>query len=326
MIDFYASEPHFLDHLAPIVRAMGQKRILVGRGLLDHARRRGLVATADGGDPSRPVVVASNTDTKRMRKLGRTRIAFIEHGIGQSYAGDPHAASIGAYAGGKDRGDLGLFMVPNEHAASRFRATYPGNRTVIVGSPKLDEAPAYEPGPKPVVAVSFHWDCSVVPETRSSRKEYWGAIQALARTHTVIGHGHPRAFLMDRLDTYYRRAGIEVVTDFAEVLRRASVYVCDNSSSLYEFAATGRPVVVLNASWYRKQVHHGLRFWDAADVGIQVDRAEDFAAAIETALKDPPKRQAARERALDIVYAYRSGGAVRAAGAITEWAGLAVAA
>jgi hypothetical protein len=60
------------------------------------------------------------------------------------------------------------------------------------------------------------------------------------------------------------------VASLREVQRRAAVYVCDNSSSMYEFAATGRPVVVLDLPegrikgiGYRRNINHGLRFWDA---------------------------------------------------------------
>jgi UDP-N-acetylglucosamine:LPS N-acetylglucosamine transferase len=97
------------------------------------------------------------------------------------------------------------------------------------------------------------------------------------------------------------------------------VYVCDNSSTIYEFAATGRPVVVLNGPHYRRDVHHGLRFWDAADVGIQVDHPRDLPDAIEEALRDPEPRRRAREAALGIVYAHRTGAAQRAAAALTDW-------
>jgi len=113
--------------------------------------------------------------------------------------------------------------------------------------------------------------------------------------------------------------GIEVVESFAEVCRRADVFIADNTSALYEFAAIGRPVVVLNAPFYRRNVHHGLRFWEAADVGIQVDRADALLPAVAHALGDPPERRAAREAALAIVYGYRSGAAQRAAQAISAW-------
>jgi hypothetical protein len=109
------------------------------------------------------------------------------------------------------------------------------------------------------------------------------------------------------------------VPDFADVCRRADVYVCDNSSTLYEFASTGRPVVVLNSPQYRGTVNHGLRFWDAAHVGLHAWPGDNLGDVVERALQDPPKAREDREDALDIVYAYRTGGAQRAADAIVRW-------
>jgi CDP-glycerol glycerophosphotransferase (TagB/SpsB family) len=118
------------------------------------------------------------------------------------------------------------------------------------------------------------------------------------------------------LDRRYRRAGINVVRDFADVCRQADLYITDNSSSLYEFAATGRPVVVLNAPWYRRDVHHGLRFWDAIP-GPQVDHSRDLVPTVLKALETDTTDL--RESALAKVYAYRSGAAERAARIIEEW-------
>jgi UDP-N-acetylglucosamine:LPS N-acetylglucosamine transferase len=118
----------------------------------------------------------------------------------------------------------------------------------------------------------------------------------------------------------YRLAGIPFVPEFADVCRRADVYVCDNSSTLFAFAATGRPVVVLNPPWYDKRVDHGLRFWEAADVGVQCNDPADLPAAIDKALRDTPAQRKRREAALDLVYAYREGAAQRAADVLTEWA------
>lgn len=142
------------------------------------------------------------------------------------------------------------------------------------------------------------------------------AIVRLASRYTVIGHGHPRA--MADLAPWYRRAGIEVVADFADVCRRADLLVFDNSSVGFEFASTGRPVVVLDPYHYRRGVHHGLRFWDAIPGLVCADRAGvpdavSLTAVVERALEDPPEAQEARERALELVCARRSGAAERAA-------------
>ena len=110
--------------------------------------------------------------------------------------------------------------------------------------------------------------------------------------------------MTQRMERLYRKAGIPFVAAFEDVCRQADLFIADNTSCLFEFAATGRPVVVLNSKYYRRNVNHGLRYWDAADVGIQVDRPEDLVAAVAEALVDAPARQAARDAALDLVCAH----------------------
>jgi CDP-glycerol glycerophosphotransferase (TagB/SpsB family) len=179
----------------------------------------------------------------------------------------------------------------------------------------------------PVVAVSFHWDCHVSPETRSAFSQFCSQVGRLVKDDSirVIGHGHPRilgsAAAPMGLARWYARAGIEVVYSFEEVCQRADLYVNDASSTLFEFASTGRPVVVMNPDWYRREIHHGLRFWEASTVGVNVGPKGSQREAIAAALADPPAQQAAREAALDLVYAYRSGGAERAAAVLVDWAG-----
>lgn len=314
-MDFFASESQFLDHLIPIWREMGGE-FTVSRPLYDHAVRRGIPLPERGPLPGDgPVLVASYGDIRKVRAAGRRRIAFIEHGIGQSYVGGSHPS----YSGGGDRADIGLFLVPNENAASQWRRTYPQARVEVIGCPKLDAIPEYKPQDPPIVAVSFHWNCELVPETMGTFAQFSSGLPALASGFHVIGHGHPRAFSVDGLARRYYRMGIEPEYDFDQVLATAALYVCDNSSSLYEFAATGRPVVVLNGSGYRRDVDHGLRFWEASKVGVNCDDPRQLVAAVTEALQDDPQRRADREAALDIVYAYRHGAAARAAAVLADW-------
>ena len=105
---------------------------------------------------------------------------------------------------------------------------------------------------------------------------------------------------------------MEAVKDFGDVLDRADLLVGDNTSALYEYASTGRPVVVMNAPQYRRDVHHGLRFWDYPP-GLQVDRPEQLADTIARALTDPPGAQALRAAAVGETYAYTDGHAARRA-------------
>ena len=259
------------------------------------------------------MLVASFRDYGRAWARGYRRIALVEHGIGQSYVGLAH----GAYTGGPGRDHVGLFLSPNETAASRDRAAYPRARVEIIGDPVLDSLSRRSLDGPPVVCLSFHWDWSRIPELKSAAPHYLSVLPELARRFTVIGHGHPRA--LDRLTLIYRRLGIELVSSFDEVCRRASVYVCDNSSTLYEFASTGRPVVVLNAPWFRRNVSHGLRFWDAAGVGRQVDRPEDLAEAIACSLSEGQPSTA--DAALRLAYSPgTTGAAERGAAILADWA------
>ena len=323
-LDALAYEPQFLDHLAPVWQALpGSGRFLVPPELLSRATGLGVAAEAlrvdmrrpAAGDPARRALVASYGDMKKGRRLGYGAFAFLEHGIGQSYNGDHHSRRHPSYPGGMDRADVELFLVPNETAAAAWRAAYPRATVVIVGSPRLDALPRRQPGPGPVVAVSFHPSFSFSPETKSAYGHYRLVLPELAERYRVIGHAHPR--WADTMTREYRRLGIPFVADFADVCRRADVYACDNSSTLYEFASTGRPVVVLNAPWYRRTVDHGLRFWEAATVGVQVDEPGDVVAGIEAALADD--RQVAREAALTLVYGLRTNGAAAAATAVIDW-------
>jgi hypothetical protein len=87
---------------------------------------------------------------------------------------------------------------------------------------------------------------------------------------------------------------------------------------MFEFAATGRPVVVLNAQGYRRDVSHGLRFWDASTVGINVWRRDELMDGIARALESRSDDVAAREEALGVVYGLRTAAGERAAAAIRE--------
>jgi hypothetical protein len=305
VIDVYASAPWYLDHLLPIAEALGPDLGTIHRmkplKLRPHAR-------------TRTALVASYGDLRVMRRAGYERFALTQHGAGQSYGND-HPS----FPGGRDQGDVDLFLVPNEHAAQRWRAVYPRARVEVVGCPKLDQLPERVPGPGPVVAVSFHWEFRLVPESRSAYQEFAAMLPVLAQRYRMVGHGHPRRREMPRV---WRRMKVPHLPSFADVCRQADVYVCDNSSSLFEFAATSRPVVVLNANGYRRDVSHGLRFWDAASVGVNVDRPADLLAGIERALEMRPEDVAAREAALDVVYGVRSGSAQLAAAAIRSTFGI----
>ncbi len=260
--------------------------------------------------PDDVTLVASYNDLVKVRQKA-SRIVLMQHGAGQSY-GDRNPA----YPGGRDNDAVGLFLVPGEHPAARWREAYPRASVEVVGSPRLDDLPRRAPDGRVTVAVTFHWRYGTIPETRHAFSRFQQAVVNLSTNFHVIGHGHPRA---TSLPWFWQHHGIEWVPDFDEVCRRADVLIFDNTSAGFEFAATGRPVVVLNAPYYRPEVKHGLRFWDAARVGIQCDKPAFLEDAVRRALALEPEDVAAREAALDMVYGYRTGAAQRASDAIREW-------
>lgn len=313
-VDVLSSAPKYRAHLRPVWDALPPE--LRGRWVeLDRGapQFRAEPVRAKRGDVA---LVAGYTDMRTARRAGYERIAYMEHGIGQTYGTtDAHLP------GGNDRDPIGLFLSPNEHAASKDRDRYGRKaRVEVIGAPRLDTLEIRQAeNARPVVAVSFHWQRTLVPEMRSAFDHFAPSMLELSRRFDILGHAHPQA---SNVPLLWRRLGVRYTPDFGEVLRRADVYVCDNSSTLYEFAATGRPVVVLNAPEYRRDVEHGLRFWEAANVGVQVDEPWQLGDAISEALEDALERHQARDAALRVVYAHLGDGpaAPRAADALAEFA------
>src|SRR4029079_2253577 len=133
----------------------------------------------------------------------------------------------------------------------------------------------------------------------------------VAERYTTIGTAHPR--IARAAEKAYADTGIEGASA-EEFLRRAEVLACDNTSLGWEFISLDRPVVWLNAPWYRRGVEHGMRFWEWADSGVQVDEPEQLNAAIALALADEPAQQERRREVAAQVYGCHS--AARGAAAI----------
>jgi hypothetical protein len=75
------------------------------------------------------------------------------------------------------------------------------------------------------------------------------------------------------------------------------VLIADNTSLLYEMLYLGRKVVALNAPWYRRDVEHGLRFWEHAPPG-QVDNAAELVEQIDADFPDRLGQIVERELAI----------------------------
>lgn len=319
VLDVLATERHYVDHVAPVWWAMPADRrgtFVTTKTLEAHARRQGIDPfvvrhyTVPPGDAA--VLVAGIRDVRIAEDAGRRPI-LLEHGAGQNYGNDH-----GSYSGGVDRQAVELFLTPNDVVAERNRRSYPGARHVVVGCPRLDRWAHLEPR-RQHPAIAFHWDCSVAPEAGSAFRWYHRELRR-TREHfgTLIGHAHPRAWPTVSLP--YRKAGLLQLTEIDEVLELASVYVVDNSSTGWEAMAVGIPVVWLNAPHWRRDVELGLRFWEYADAGVQVDEASQLIGAIEEALEDSPALQERRAEVVGEIYGELDGKAsLRAADAICDY-------
>ena len=330
VIDVVASEPHFVDHTLPVYEALPEEsrgRFYVGKGkpanrlAAQHVRDAGYQPTI-GHPPSGSAgltLVAAVGDLVAVNRMSpRRRFAYMEHGCGISYGG--HRAS---YIGGKKRPACEVIFTPNEWTAEKQREATPWIEVLSLGSsPRLDRWVNDPPGrlDPPRVVVSFHADmANVCPEAGTALPFYAKHLHRLVGgPWEVVGHAHPRACLTGAPQAVYRRAGIPFVDSFEDVLATGSVYLCDNSSSIYEMAATGRPVVALNCPQYRRKVSHGLRFWDHIP-GLQCDSPDDLSTVVLRALEDPPDARQLREDAIRHVYPQNDGrSAQRAAGKLVE--------
>lgn len=315
----FASLPNYAHHIEPVWQALPEE--LRGESWAPVGRPWGIPLRVPSRTPPGPVLVASFADA---RAMSRRDLVLVDHGAGQHYPGDPRAFDNGSYAGGGGLDSVRLFLTPSERVADRWRASYPGVPAVAVGCPRLDVLRRARPprGKGPVVVITWHWDCALCPETQSALRHYWRGLEPLRDALRALGgelwgSAHPRAW--SALERLYGHLGIHAVRDIDEVLGAADVLVFDNTSAGLEAASLDIPVVVLDAPWYRKNVTHGGRFWDWADVGVRISEPDQLVPAVLEALMDPPEvANRRRDVALD-VYAYQDDRASeRAAAAIVD--------
>lgn len=321
-VSFLASERHFIDHLLPIWNDLPKhvkdkfyvhkdaeiyaQYMKLDYTLYDHAIHNDFMLRKNIYG-----VVASWGDLRRLGK-GNVQAIYLEHGAGQTYN-----ARHNSYAGGKNRNNVILFLCPNKFVEKRNKEYYPDKATKIIGCPKLDvlHNKTFKINKKePIIGVSFHWDCKICPETLSTYEYYKAAI--IETDYNILGHSHPR--LWEIAKKHYRQNNISRTQFFSEVLERCDVYCVDNSSSLFEFASLNKPVVVLNAPWYRREVEHGLRFWEFADIGVNCDAPEDLNEAIKEAVKDTARQRKRRMKIIDEVYPVRGNATQKAVEAIMD--------
>jgi hypothetical protein len=312
-LDVFASEVHYADHIVPIWNKLPEKYkgtfFVASEDLYNYCLSLGVSTTIELPSDNL-TLVASYGDYKKTAGP----VVYMEHGIGHTY-GTGHPSYAGS--SGKDR--VVLFLCQHELTQSKNLEAYPETPSYVIGTPKMDKIKV-RPAQGRTVAISFHWDAKIAPETRSAFTFYRPILKQLIRStrFDLIGHSHPRKQWRKTLKQYYEAIGLEHVENFSEVLDRADVYVIDNSSSAYEFAAAGRHVVLMNAPWYRKNVNHGIRFWDYLP-GPMVDRPADLKPTIIDVLDNPDKYEKQRKEVVSSLYPYMGKSSQRAAKYLSKW-------
>lgn len=325
-IDAYCSLRHYLDHVAPIWRALPEHlrgTLIAPQDVAAWGRRSGAPHPVEAvqGFPDRrsrqPVIVASFTDHHAVRPRPTV---LVNHGAGQSYLGDQNARGHEAFSGGPGRERVLLHIEPGPLAA--MQTAKAGQSYAMVGSPRLDpwhDGSCRVDHQSRVVAIGFHHNARQggCVEQWSALEHFRPVLADLAQRFDLLGHGHPRSW--DRTSHMWGTLGVRAEPDFAKVLDQAAVYVTDTSSTGPEFASTGRPVIFCSAPWYRRHVKHGGRFWEWPQHALHVEEPGDLADAIATALSDPSELVARQWPMVDGVFAAEDGQAAqRAAEAIVS--------
>ena len=283
----YVVQPHHADHLLPVWDALAPAY----RGTLytgfdtatrDYCASLGFESHVGMPPPSDvPVIVASGNELPAVQHA-----ILLSHGIDQTYEGVEHIC----WAGGPGRQNVVLFVCPDEASAKANWARYPETPCAIVGSPHVEvlrQLPPY-PLPEQRIAITGHWEAnSLAPELRGGfawfEKEYERLCRA--RPEAFVLHGHPR--MHDFMAWKAKEWGVEFEPSFERLTQRAWCLIADNTSALYEWAALGRPVVVVSPIWYRREIEHGKRFWEFADIGPHVSDPAVLESAIDVSMADP---------------------------------------
>lgn len=270
-VDFYATREWYVDHLAPIWQALPVQ----DRGTFYLAPLNTLTATARnyGISPEirqprrdRLTVVAGGAELPGLRHA-----VLVEHGAGQTYLDVEHES----WAGGPGREHVRLFVVPNETVEKANRTRYPDAR-YLTAAPRVERLRQIPRARTPLIVFGRHWDSYLSPELQSAWPHYFDAIASFCQTFPAVTalHFHPRA--ADRGRILAAEWGIPYIDTFDDVIRCVGLYVIDNSSTGYEAAACGIPVLWYNSPDWRRNVAHGLRFWDLPD-DVQADSPGDLA-------------------------------------------------
>lgn len=312
-VHFIASEEHYLRHISGVAHTLPPERrglVIVAANLRRKALLEGHMVIAPEStnhiyqlaNPQYSLTYCvSYKDHQKARDLGYP-VVRAEHGAGQTYCD----LLTNSFAGSEDHRSAFLCLYPG-YSPLKQHIQRLGKPAFLVGAPILDRWIA--PPRDRHVGFAFHWDCQNIPETRETLS-YWAqsiesSIMEMGSDYTFYMHAHPR---FPHAKAVYnamvgRGCPITWIEDRDTFLSEIGVLVADNTSLVFEACAHDRVAVVLNHPGYRRNVEHGLRFWEASDVGIQCDSLADLPDCIRQASQRFPEDVDMRDSALEFVYA-----------------------
>ena len=268
-----------------------------------------------------PVITSMLSGVIREIVTAKRKTILVEHGCGDTFGIDSIKNPL-SLSRKNDNLDILMYLAPGHHPAKVFKKLRPEVPVKLIGCPKMDAWHIRPPKPRsdpPVVVISFTWDwqdqewgewAKTVRGTWSYYKDFLPQLKN--QNWKIYGNLHPK--MWSKAAVVFKDLGIPLIS-FEEALEIGDLYICDQSSTIFEFASTGRPVVLLNAPWYQKDIQQGLRFWKAANIGMQVNEPDKLISTIEMALEDPEIIRKRRERIINYIYPVRDGTASKKAAA-----------
>lgn len=241
-----------------------------------------------------PVLSASYGEWKQVRQAGKPA-PYMPHG-----QGGPGNSVEQVWA--KHRHELPVMFCAAERGKLAGQNCYP-----LDGQPKVDRWIGHKPASqKPAIAVSFRWR-----ESTCALGHYRDALasfikEAQERGWEVWGHGHPLAW-KTRFKPLWQSLGVRFTGDFETIMDRAHVYCADASSTSFEFAATGRPVVFLDSPIYEPRRETLWHRFSHAYIGETCEDPRMLADVVAAALQDTPEQQERRARGVADIFGANDG-------------------
>lgn len=308
LVDAIASFPHYRAHLQPIFDELPREI----RGAVHQL--------GDMNVPAGRLALVAGWKDARVLDMRGVPFVYVEHGSGQAYLGD-HKASVRnhpSYSGGGGVlfNNVKGYICPSREVAARWKNA----PAVAVGCPKMDQYRGIRPTDPGAIVFTFHWPGTLCPENGTAFAHYETWLPDIAAHlreggFRVYGHQHPRWEWS--LERTFANAGMTMLETDADVFHTAQMLIADNTSLIPEFASLGRPVTLLNAPWYRRDVVHGGRFWEWTRLVQTFDEPQELL-RWQPWLLNPLARQRSRDLARQVYEHIDGSSSVLAAGFVTD--------